>query len=593
MKVRHVLMGSMHAKLWRARVARAFGPDAMVAMGSANGREDLLIVPVGATEVWRAGDLPAGLLDDALADGSNNWVVHGSRTASGLPLLAGDPHRTLEAPNVYYQNHVACDAFDAIGLSMPGVPGIVHFGHNGTVAWGITHAMADTQDLYVERFRDGSCETPDGWVVAPRREEIVDVRGEAPVRIDVTTTAHGPVVAGDPATGTAIAMRWTGTDRPNASLRAVLPMLVSRSVDELEDAMRDWVDPCNNLLMADAHGTIGYLHRGRVPARGASNGWVPVPGWTGDNEWDGDVAFEDLPRLRDPDAGFISTANNRVCGVGYPHYLGMDYSPPNRARRVYERLAALDVATAADMESIHADRVSIPARAVVEAAARMRARGGPAEEARRLLVGWDRSMEPGSAAAAVYASLRDELAGVLIERAPFAALAHNPFPDEPYATPARTRLRSGVPRLVADTTVVTDEVLGEALERAVARLGDEPWSWGRLHRTQTRHPLSSAFPDAGLDPPVYSMGGDGDCVNAGSAEAGLGIVHSSVARYVFDVADWDGSRWVVPLGSSGDPASRHYADQARAWSEVTSFPMTYSWPRIESTAESRHAVEST
>lgn len=597
LKVRHVLMGSYDRKLWRAQLASALGPDVTVTLGSSHGREDPLIVPVGGSAAWEARreELePTALATAGLDLGSNNWAVHGSRTASGLPLVAGDPHRTLEIPNVYYQNHMACPELDCIGLSMPGVPGLFHFAHNAHVAWCVTHAMADTQDLFVERFDESGRYSFRGeWLECERRTESIRVRDSGDVTVDVVRTHHGPVVFGDPRTGTAITLRWTGTDRPNTTLRSILPMLRSSSVDELDEAMRDWVDPCNNVVMADTGGAIAYLHRGRVPVRPRANGWGPVPGWTGDHEWDEDVPYEELPRLRDPDRGFIATANNRVCGDDYPHYLGMDYSSPYRALRVLERLGPLEKATADDMSDVHADRVSLASEHFREAVERV--------------VPWDGRMDAASPGAAVYAVLRESMAELLCEREPLRRVVANPFTDDPLPTPAIYRVRVALPRLIErDDTTITGgatwaEVAGEALERAVSylerTLGPDrsSWRWDRLHTVRVRHPLSSVFGDRAelLDPPVVACGGDGECVQATGWETGLGVQHGSVARYVFDLADWDASSWVVPFGSSGHPASPHYADQAGDWAAVRHHPMTYSWERIESGAEYAQRLEPT
>lgn len=606
-KVRHVLMGNYGFKLWRARLLGALGADAVIGLGSADATETTVVVPVDGTAVWRADpdDLVAvGLATAGPADGSNSWAVHGSRTASGLPLVAGDPHRGLEVPGVYYQNHVACPSFDAIGLSMPGVPGMFHFGHNASVAWCVTHAMADTQDLFVERFSsDGDYEHRGSWLSTERRTERIDVRGADPVEIEVVRTQHGPVVFGAPRSGTAISMRWTAADVPNTTLRALLPMLQASTVSELDDVMRWWVDPCNSFVMADTTGTIGYLHRGRVPIRSRANAWLPVPGWTGEHEWEGDIPYEDLPRLRDPDAGFIVTANNRVHDATYPHLLSIDYAAPHRARRVIERLRSIDRATGQDMADVLADRLSLPARAVVEALADLRWDGREAE-AVDLLVSWNRSMDEDSVGACLYTAIRQAVADVLCEREPFLALANEASPDDPGPVADAFRVRMALPSLLSKRemppldAVDWDEVLREGVERALDSLtgllgGDlQQWEWGGVHRTSVAHPLSASFPSeaARLDPPGVSMGGDGDCVLCSRAASGLGIEHTSVARYVFDLADWDRSGWVVPLGSSGDPDSPHYADQAEAWSQVRLYPMTYSWDAIEAEA-TQHRIE--
>ena len=601
LKIRHVLMGYYDMKLWRERLVRALGPQGAVVPGSTHDREDLLIVPVGGTETFRANAEtldPSALTTAVVPDGSNNWAVHGSRTASGSPLVAGDPHRTLECPNVYYQNHIACPGFDAIGFSMAGVPGMFHFGHNTHTAWCVTHGMADTQDLYIERFRDDGRYVFEGELREPdRRREIIRVRGEEDVEIDAVTTHHGPVLFGDPSTGTAIALRWTGVDRRNPSLRCVLTMLRATSVDELDELMRDWVDPCNNLVMADTAGHIAYLYRGRTPIRSRANAWVPVAGWTGEHEWDGDIPFEELPRLRDPDEGVIVTANNRVVGSDYPHFLGMDYSQPGRARRVLDRLLELSDATVRDMAAVHGDVVSLPARAIVARIVRV----APPEIV-DVLDGWDGTMDADAVAPTVYAAVRDQLATVVLQREPLSAVTEDPFVEDPYPTPAQARLRTAMPRLIGREILASeewDDAIREACVRAITyleeRLGPDQtdWTWRRLHATRTVHPLSRVFPEAAdeLNPPSVSMGGDGDCPQAGSAEVGLWIQHSSVARYAFDLGAWDNSGWIVPLGSSGHPESPHYSDQADDWAAVRLQPMLYSWDRIEADAETRQLLE--
>ena len=160
------------------------------------------------------------------------------------------------------------------------------------------------------------------------------MRNGQPVEIDVSVTHHGPVIIGDPAQGYALALRYAALAEPNASFDALLPMLRAPGVDEFEEALRPWVDPCNNILFADVHGQIGYRTRGQVPIRSRANAWLPVPGWTGEHEWQGMIPFEDMPRLRNPEAGFMVTANNRIVDQTYPRYLALHYEPGFRARRI-------------------------------------------------------------------------------------------------------------------------------------------------------------------------------------------------------------------------------------------------------------------
>ena len=622
-KVRHALMGSLGNKLWRLRILKTLGPEWVERLRPGSGEEAPLVVPPGVT----FSDVPDGCAESAtlatlllglgeVDGGSNNWVVHGSKTASGKPLLAGDPHRALDMPNVYYQNHLTCPDFDAIGYSFVGTPGMTHFAHNQHVAWGVTTANSDQKDLYIERFQAGDpshYECKGSWRTAERRRETIEVRAGESVEVDVTVTQHGPIVVGDPANGLALALRYAAITEPNHTFEAFLPMLRARTVAELDEAKRPWVDPDNNFVMADTAGTIGYLTRGQVPVRSSANAWMPVPGWTGEHEWQGTIPFEEMPRARDPEQGFIATANQRVVGKDYPHYISIDWSPPHRAQRVYARLGPLQRATPADMASIHADKVSIPSRAFVDLVRDVKPLDGPSDQARRRLLDWDGTMGPSSVAATIYAVWREQITALVLEDDRFAALreSHGRWDMQPaQAMPLSQRLRAPIYGLMArrETTILPpgqgwESIGAQALARAVAwlaeTLGPEQtgWRWDALHRTRPRHTLSAAFPELAdlLDPPSVGVGGDGDTPQAGTYAAAdardFTLASMSVTRYCFDLSDWDNSGWTSPLGASGHPGSPHYADQVAAWSEQKLHPMLYSWDRIEADAESRQRLQ--
>ena len=606
-KVLHVLMGTWEPKLWRARLREVLTPRLAAAMIGEGQEPDVLVVPPGAE--WRPSDDSApdlaGGMDALLAlggeeGGSNNWAVHGSRTASGKPIVAGDPHRALEVPNCYHQDHLACPEFDAIGLSFAGVPGYTHFGHNRSVAWCVTHAFADTQDFFVERFRAGPplrYEHGAEWLEADVRRETVTVRGGPDVEVEVVATRHGPVVVGDPRQGSGLALRFTALAEPDSGFESVLPMLRAGTVAELDESMRAWVDPCNNVVTADVDGNIAYLTRGRVPVRSMANAWLPVPGWTGAHEWSGRVPFEEMPRLRNPPDGLIVTANNRIVGDEYPHYIGIDYRPPARAKRIHRRLADLRAATIDDMVAVHADRVSLPADLFVEALAGFTPADATTALALETLRQWDRAMDATSAGAAVYAALRGTVSMLLEDQAGLSRVDGRGLEDGPPNPSLALRTTMLLPALLRERDVTLldegetwDRLMAKAFEAAVAWLSDElgpdptAWAWGRLHRTGSRHPLAPTFPEqaAILDPPSVATGGDRDTVQAAASVAArdfrIGV--ASVARYAFDLADWDESRWIVPLGASGHPGDPHFADQAERWAAVQMVPMTYSWDRI-------------
>ncbi|MBI1927847.1 penicillin acylase family protein, partial [Candidatus Poribacteria bacterium] len=334
-KMRNTLLGTFEPKLFRTRLVKAIGPEKTAALIRGYPRGHLLTVPPGAVyegppldgldELSKAAE-EANWLGEVDA-GSNAWSLSGTLTQSGLPLVAGDSHRALDTPSVYYQIHLSCPDFTVIGYSVPGMPGVLHFCHNEYVAWGMTYGGADTQDLFIERFREG----PNGreyqfkgeWHPARVLNETIKVRGADSVEISVTITHHGPVIAGDSVSGTAVTISDTGLVEGSRWVDAVRDAMRAKSIYELHEALRHWTDRVNNYAIADVHGNFGYLHAGKIPIRGESNGWRAVPGWTGEHEWNGYIPHDALPKAINPDTGYVVTCNQRVAGHDYPYYVGL------------------------------------------------------------------------------------------------------------------------------------------------------------------------------------------------------------------------------------------------------------------------------
>jgi penicillin amidase len=557
-----------------------------------------LVVPPGEIEAPYCLDpdhcmIPGVGVDDG---GSNAWALSGTRTESGRPLLAGDPHRTVEVPGVYVQNHLACDEFDAIGFAFAGVPGLPHFGHNGYVAWGVTNAYGDYQDLYVELLEAE---------VAPDRVEVIAVRGADDVTISCYETEHGPVVFGDPAAGQVLAMQSTALVQPSSGLGVLAPMLRTRTVAELRDVMRDWVDPVNNFVSADVDGTIAYQTVGMIPQRTVANAWGPVPGWSGEHEWGDPLPYDDMPSSVNPERGVIVTANQRIVSDRYPHHLSDGYSRPDRAERIWARLEGLDGATVDDMASIHRDVVSVRAPVWLARLGSLTPTDPAERAALALLDAWDGTMHADSGAAAVYMAVRDAVCRHLVH-VPGLAELREPYPGEPPGAfvPPSLRLWPALSPLLAlddrrflPAGEAWDDVLAAGLSDGVAllrtRFGDDPstWRWGALHVSAPTHPLSGLHPEweGRLDAPSVEMAGEWDTVFASSHAAGtsFAVTGSAVARYVFDLADWDRSRWIVPLGAHADCESPHFADQRAAWATGQLVPMRYSWDAIAAHASAR------
>ena len=616
-KVRHISMGVFESKVWRARMVREVGPEAAGKLFPGFEPGYLMILPPGSTS---PGPLDEGLKELAegaaglnhlneMDSGSNSWVLSGAETATGKPILAGDSHRALDTPSAYYQNQVACPEFDVVGLSFPGVPGFPHFGHNGRVSWSVTHTAADYQDLYVERFQDGKYLYKDRWLDAETHDETIKVRDGTDVHTKVTVTQHGPVIAGYPDQGSGLAFKYTATERASTWPEILWRMLRVENSKELVDSMSGWVDPCNNLLFADIHGNMGYLCRGRIPIRSRVNGWLPVPGWMGEHEWEGDIPFDELPVSINPPEGYIATANNRPVGDDYPHYIAIDFTPEFRVRLVTEGLKSLHRPTAEDMEQVHAQRVSIPALAYLGVVKQIDPKDAAIKAAKHLLLDWNGEMNANQVQPTIYSAMRDAMLKEVLETNLTEKLAYDAWhPADRGLGSFSNRLKA---RLVAmieqdDRSLLPEgdtwpTAVARALSKAVAtlseRLGGDmgQWQWERVHQARPKHNLSAAFPELAelLDPPAIPSSGDGDTpLQGGYSPANPATVTSlSVARYSYDPSDWENSLWVVPLGSSGHPGSPHYADQSETWRQVKMIPMGYDWGRIEASCETKQTLE--
>lgn len=621
-KVRNTAEGSFQGKLWLAQLAAEIGPERAAKLSPGYQPGSLLTVPPGeryngsvlnAVEELRAVVQTSSMLS-GIDGGSNGWAISGDRTESGLPLIAGDSHRGLEAPNVYYQVHLIGPDFSVLGHSIPGVPMALHFCHNEHIGWGMTHGGVDTQDLYVEKFRqkDGKIEYlyRDAWLQADVSLETLYVSG-GEVQVRVVETHHGPVIAGDPSDGAAITLADPGSREGTPWIDAAYGAMKSRSADELEAALEGWTDRVNNYPYADIHGNFGYTLRGRIPVRGSENGWGPVAGWTGEHEWRGYIPASELPRSRNPETGWVVTCNQRVVNENYSHYLTNFFGSGFRAERIAFRIGELvgRKAVVDDMSSIHGDVTSIPAQALQSALIRSNGGfSGKIARAMKLLTEWDCALTDDSSTAALYSMVAAKLS-VLVVKANYGSLSERMLTsldsgaEEHYRRHLKSALvadlESGDESLLPDGST-WNAVLSDAIQQAISdletRLGTEweSWRWGDLHRSVQQHPLSMLFPEISdsLNPPRVETSGDGDTPYASGARTGVDFTTGSgpVNRYIHDPSDWSQGRWIVPLGASGHPGSPHYADQQQMWAKVQTIPQLWDWGVIGEQAETEQRL---
>jgi penicillin G amidase len=611
-KVRHVMMGLWQHKLAQAMVLAQAGPDALAGF-------DIRPLLGATTAVPPDGRLTT-LLSDALDDvtqaapylgflaevepGSNAWAVSGARTAHGGAVICNDSHRALDAPNVYWQCRVSCPDFDVTGGAFPGLPAFPHFGYNGKVAWAITHATADTQDLYLEQFdpnRPGWYRTPDGWLEADRWQEHIEVRGGPPVSVERWRTRHGPVVHGDPRHGVALTLKCTITDQARAGLDPLLPMLTAASVKELVDTQAEWVDPVNNLVAADSDGHIAYHLRGLLPLRSSSrHRRLPVPGWDGGCEWVGSVAFEQLPGTIDPSVGYVMTANNAVVDGDEP-YISFSFADPFRAERLRQHLDCAGRPTVTELASWQADTLSWAAVAWTRRLRQHAPYGDgqePAELARQLLADWDGDLVADSAPALLYGCFRralvEQLYRPLVGERLWEWMTSGSMPAthtliqrslardtwEFLGAPVPPADRGG-PRAghgPSEDAIAT--ALKDAWQDASVMAGDDParWRWGDHHQAVPLHPLQRQMGSRRMHAPPVGMGGDADTVQAAHygwrRRTPFTVTGLSVYRQVVDLADPATASYVIPGGSSGDPRDPHFDDQWVVWAEHRRLPMS-------------------
>jgi penicillin amidase len=508
--------------------------------------------------------------------GSNSWVIAGSRTSSGLPILANDPHLGLRVPSVWYLASVQAPGYTVTGATLPGVPGVI-IGHNGRIAWGLTSIEPDVQDLFLEEVdaRDASRYRHRGeskpFAV---RTETIRVRGRGEVSLTVRSSIHGPIVTdvlgGAETLDRPVALRWAGLDEGDRTAEAFFAIGTARNWSEFLAGVRLFRAPPQNLIYADVEGHIGYTASGAIPVRPRANGLLPVSG-AGEDDWLGMIPSDELPRVLDPERGYIVTANNRVVSEAYPYSFGLNWDEPYRARRITERILEKPRLNADDVRAIQLDRKSLQAEELLPLLLDTAPLDAASRDALERLRGWNREMAPESVPASIYAAWFVEL----------AKMPEDELRDVPRG---RTRGRFLINALREDSAWCDDvrtpavetcaAFKATALENAVAFLkrtfGPDPstWRWQRLHHARFPHAVFDKvrvlrrFFD--LD---VGQGGDSSTVNVGAftQDGAFDMTDGPSYRQVADLSDLPRSRYVHTTGQSGNVFDRGYRDLLPEW----------------------------
>jgi penicillin amidase len=543
-----------------------------------------------------------GGIADAL--GSNDWVVDGTRTASGKPLLANDPHLGISEPAIWYEVALRSPQTDVIGFSFPGTPGVI-IGHNRDIAWGVTNVGADNADLYMETLdpsgHPGQYEYLGAWLPLATRQESVRVRGEArPLTFSVRSTQHGPLLndAVSDLTGyaTPVALKWTAL-QPGYQFAGFFQLDQATGWASFQAALQH-VSISQNFVYADANGNIGYQMSGLLPIRSAANDTLPVAGDVADHEWQGYVPFSQMPSLFDPPTHVIATANNQIVPDSFPAYVASNWDAGFRARRIVDQLAGATGLTASDYAALQNDVYAIPAATLAPIyATAAAAAGADGAVAAKMLGAWDDRMTRDSAAAALYEVTTGMLARDLLEpvtgKRLYPVYRANLEPSNMQLVVMNLLAVPRAPFFGASTdaqaaaarAAVVTRALKEALASLRAALGSDPtrWRWGALHQAHFAHPLASVAPlNLAFDIAPVERPGDSVTVDVGGAggfsadPASYGQHTIPSMREIVDLSDFDRSLWVIPAGESGQPYSPHYADLLPLWDQGRYEAMAYS-----------------
>ncbi|MCK8781452.1 penicillin acylase family protein [Rhizobium sp. NTR19] len=541
------------------------------------------------TEVTDLGDV----IERIAEEGSNNWAVHGSRTETGRPILASDPHRAYAVPSLRYLVHLEAPGFNAIGTGEPTAPGI-SLGHNDKIAFGLTIFGADQEDVYVYRTKDGDPEHyrfGDGWEAIERVAERFEIKGHDEQTLTLSFTRHGPVLYEDPAKHLVIAMRSVWNSPGSAAYLGSLSYMRTGSVEAFADTLGSWGSPSVNHVCADTAGNIGWYTAGFTPIRRNWEGLLPVPG-DGSHEWDGFLPPDQLPRTFSPAEGFVASANEMNLPADRPKNapsIGHEWAEGSRAERIKSVLRADPKHTLQASMALQTDVHSRPAAVICGLSSGLKGStvlDETHQAAIALLDGWDHHLGATSAPAALFEVwwMKHLRPALLAKFAPNETVRQMLLPgDVDYMLALLSEPGSRWTEGERDEMLLV--TLSAAYGDCSKRLGDDPsgWQWGKLHQILFEHAAGRA--DTGLSGswnvgPLPLGGSRSTPMHAAYRMSDFGITAGASVRLVMDVGDWDNSFCINTPGQSGDPRSPHYSDLAQIWARGEYVPLLYSDSRI-------------
>ncbi len=533
--------------------------------------------------------------EEVEAKGSNNWVVSGTRTKSGKPLLANDPHLSLTAPGIWYLVHMRMGDKNVVGVTMPSLP-YVTLGRTDNLAWGFTNTAPDSQDIIVEKIINpatGEYQTPEGTAILSQRREIIKVKGARDVELIVRSSRNGPIMSdaiddlgARMGKKYALAMRWTALSETDTTLDSGIAMNMAQSVTEGIAAVRGFASPQQNIVLADTLGNIGYIAAGQVPQRSADHttqGLMPSPGWLKSSEWTGFIPFEKLPQVVNPTSGFVATANQKIVGPEYPLIITRDWEDPFRQDRIVSLIEATPKHDISSFKKIQADILSEPMKKMRDAIANtLSGERKPPTELIAALKNWDGTMAADQPVPLIIAAWHrhfvkrvtsDDLGRLFKDywrtrtRFVLGILANDPSSAQ-WCDDIKTKMKESC----------SSQIRG-AFDDAMAELSQDygtnwkSWKWGAAHQVVAEHRPFSAIPQLASRFNIRrSIGGYGTTVNVAHPDWNTKRPYDTtlIASYrgIFDLSNLDNSRFIIPNGQSGNVFSPHYSDIADRWASI-------------------------
>lgn len=592
----------------RSRLIDAVGEEKAAEIDTRYRKENPIGLPKGIEVNRIADDSRVDALKGPFIQeikGSNAWAISKEKSSTGKPFLCNDPHLPLSLPSIWYENHLIVGDEMTTGVTVPGLP-MVLIGHNDHIAWGMTLAYTDIQDLYIEKFKDDSnleYEYKGQWEKTAVIEEEIKIKGKPSHTEKVLVTRHGPVisdVANFPERKVAIK---TVCLEPGQLMEGWYKLNKAKGWDDFTEAIKYVESPALNVTYADVHGNIGYYMSGKVPIRSNGKGKLPAEGWTGENEWTGYVPCEEMPHALNPEKGHVVSCNHKVVDDDFPHFLGDSWMNGYRAARLEELLTQKDKYSPDDYKNFHLDYQSMTSRDFKKHFEGLTSEDEKVSWALNQLQNWDGSLEADSTAGLIFEVWRDKTAKNLLEK-PLSKELTELYRGKPFRP-----LLSGISEFYGhDSTMLLRllddpdswwmeqaggkedlilKSLADAMEYIESTLGKDrkQWRWGRLHQHEFIHAVGSKKPfDKIFNIGPFEMGGDTDTVHQTAAHYEQGLGGSLVCaswRQIVDMGDLSKSLCILPPGNSGQPGSPNYDDQAEMWYKGQYRPMLWTREQVE------------